>query len=606
MAFPATPYFFQGFLAWDPNAKAAVADSTVEFFADGDTSFSTPLEVWDWAGNSLGYGVVTTDAGYGAPYVLAVPFGVAKSGAYETPVQSFRGLKEAVDAAVAAAQAAAEQVGAGGGATTLDGLTDVSAAGAATGRALVKGATGWAPSSAAPVYEGDPRVITGVNAFVGTVVRLTDPAAARVHPVTGADLGANACVMWVTTTLPANFQESTDAWIRPANVEIVGTAEYASPSTSTTHQITLPSGILTGDTIILIGATADDSVDVSSWPTDFEEVVEESVSGCKLYVAQKGAVTADANAVVTVTVDATTVMPLVALVLRNTPDAALAQTATATAASGATQAVPSAALAVTAAVLQVVAVASPGGAAAETLTAFPTEDCYVDSGNPDTVYAAVASQNVVRLGTPEYRSFVKFTLPAAPAGKTLTAARLRVRTTTDAFAGSAMAMTVDEMSDTSWVATTTTWNNQPAVSGPLLGTLAGGSAVDTEYTITLDEAEISGNLGGTYAIALRGSGATNDSIYLWSGDHASATYKPQIQLDFDGGATDPSEPTMPAGFTEAVSTGTASAGASGVALRVAYEDLLAVLAGQTVGGDTWTVDSIPRVAALLGVRVAMP
>lgn len=45
--------------------------------------------------------------------------------------------------------------GGGGGATTLDGLTDVATAGAATGEALVYDGSGWVPSAAAAMLVGD-------------------------------------------------------------------------------------------------------------------------------------------------------------------------------------------------------------------------------------------------------------------------------------------------------------------------------------------------------------------------------------------------------------------------------------------------------------------
>lgn len=51
-----------------------------------------------------------------------------------------------------------QPLGGGGGAATLDDLTDVATAGAAPGEALTYTGTGWAPSAAAVIQEGDARL----------------------------------------------------------------------------------------------------------------------------------------------------------------------------------------------------------------------------------------------------------------------------------------------------------------------------------------------------------------------------------------------------------------------------------------------------------------
>lgn len=106
MALPDPPFYYSAFRAWDVLNDTEVADAPIQWFAEGDSSFATPLEVWDTAGVSQGVTLTSTGSGDVGEYVLAVPFAVAKSGSWTTPVQSTRGLREHAEATLAAAEAA--------------------------------------------------------------------------------------------------------------------------------------------------------------------------------------------------------------------------------------------------------------------------------------------------------------------------------------------------------------------------------------------------------------------------------------------------------------------------------------------------------------------
>lgn len=124
MALPDPAYYYPSVRAWDPTTSTYVPSAVVQWFAEGDSAFASPLQVWDPAGVSLGASVTATVYGDVPPYVLNVPFAVARSGSWSTPVASHRGVREAAEAArdaALAAQAAAETALAGGGGSGIVG-----------------------------------------------------------------------------------------------------------------------------------------------------------------------------------------------------------------------------------------------------------------------------------------------------------------------------------------------------------------------------------------------------------------------------------------------------------------------------------------------------
>ena len=86
------------------------------------------------------------------------------------------------------------------------------------------------------------------------------------------------------------------------------------------------------------------------------------------------------------------------------------------------------------------------GAVPVVLTLSPTADAYGNAGAPSSNYGTSAS--LASRGTSGYASYLRFVLPAAPAGTTLTGASLGIRTSTDATAGSTDVQTLSLASDT--------------------------------------------------------------------------------------------------------------------------------------------------------------
>ncbi|WP_328297010.1 DNRLRE domain-containing protein [Streptomyces sp. NBC_00435] len=155
------------------------------------------------------------------------------------------------------------------------------------------------------------------------------------------------------------------------------------------------------------------------------------------------------------------------------------------------------------------------------------EDTYANAGAPGTNYGTSGSLAV--RGSSFYASYLRFNLPAAPAGTVLKSATLSVKTSTMSGAGTVDTVSVLPVTG-SWTEAGTTYNNRPALGGPALGGFAGipeGSAV---HTTALDKAAVTGALGGAYGLAL--SSAGTDALWLWSSEAPADEGTPRLTLTF--------------------------------------------------------------------------
>lgn len=155
------------------------------------------------------------------------------------------------------------------------------------------------------------------------------------------------------------------------------------------------------------------------------------------------------------------------------------------------------------------------------------EDTYANAGAPDTNYGGSSSLAV--RGTSFYAGYLRFNLPAAPAGTVLKSATLSVKTSTMSGAGTTDTVSVVPVTG-SWTESGTTYNNRPALGGPALGGFAGvpdGSAV---HTTGLNTAAVAGALGSAYGLAL--SSAGTDALWLWSSEAQANEGTPRLTLTF--------------------------------------------------------------------------
>ncbi|MFI5827941.1 DNRLRE domain-containing protein [Streptomyces sp. NPDC051578] len=155
------------------------------------------------------------------------------------------------------------------------------------------------------------------------------------------------------------------------------------------------------------------------------------------------------------------------------------------------------------------------------------EDTYANAGAPGTNYGTSGSLAV--RGTSLYASYLRFDLPAAPAGTVLKSATLSVKTSTMSGAGTTDTVSVVPVTG-AWTEGGTTYDNRPGLGGPALGSFPGvpdGSAV---HTAALDTATVASALGSAYGLALTSTGT--DALWLWSSEAAAGEGTPRLTLTF--------------------------------------------------------------------------
>ena len=169
---------------------------------------------------------------------------------------------------------------------------------------------------------------------------------------------------------------------------------------------------------------------------------------------------------------------------------------------------------------------TPTPATASTTKTVPAiADSFVTSAAPTTNHGGGPS--VLADGTPKTTSYLRFALPAAPAGKTLTSASLRVRTTAESLAGSPSAFSV-ALAGNGWAERTVTWNNRPALS-TTLGSVTAPNA-GTAYSATLSASALRSKVGTQVTVAV--SGSSSDGIFLASREQSDASRRPQLVLTY--------------------------------------------------------------------------
>ncbi len=158
----------------------------------------------------------------------------------------------------------------------------------------------------------------------------------------------------------------------------------------------------------------------------------------------------------------------------------------------------------------------------------PVADTYVNEAVPGANYGR--SSSLASRGELGYISYLRFEIPAAPEGKEVSSAVLRVRTTNDSFAGSAEMHTV-QLTSGSWSEDGVTWSNRPELADDdVLGAFAPGSQPGTVVDAVLTAAEFDRLTGEEAGLAVTGS--DGDSLWFWSSNHATASFRPQLVLTY--------------------------------------------------------------------------
>ncbi|MFE9257989.1 DNRLRE domain-containing protein [Streptomyces sp. NPDC006879] len=155
-------------------------------------------------------------------------------------------------------------------------------------------------------------------------------------------------------------------------------------------------------------------------------------------------------------------------------------------------------------------------------------DTYVNQGAPSANYGSSTSLAVRGSGS-LYQSYLKFDLPAAPAGTVLKAATLQIKTNTSSTAGTTDTVSVVPVTG-DWTEGETTYNTRPTVGTEAIGTLSGVANNSAIHSVQLDKSAVTAALGSAYDLALTSDGS--DPMWLWSKDSSASGGTPQLVLTF--------------------------------------------------------------------------
>jgi large repetitive protein len=229
---------------------------------------------------------------------------------------------------------------------------------------------------------------------------------------------------------------------------------------------------------------------------------------------------------------------------------------------------------------QTSALVAPGSPVVTPLA--PIADTYANRGAATTNYGSTAS--LASRGSVGAVSYLRFALPAAPAGTVLTGASLQIRTTADSFAGSAEAHQVTLAGNT-WDEGTLNWNNRPALTGGTIGTFAAGTNPSSVYSTAIDVAALTDAVGGQVTLGVTNNGI--DNLWFWSRNHPTAGYRPQLALTYGPDTTAPSAATALSASAAAGDVDLAWSAATDNAGVVGYDVYRSSSAGFTPGASSW-------------------
>lgn len=169
------------------------------------------------------------------------------------------------------------------------------------------------------------------------------------------------------------------------------------------------------------------------------------------------------------------------------------------------------------------------------VTLTETDDDHVSAGAPTTNYAFSPKMYVVSPSGAINNIFLKFNLSSL-AGKVITNASFKFKTTTDSGSGSSATQNFKLVNDNSWTESSLNYNNQPAMT-TTLATLA-TTPSNTLVTVPLTPSVIQPKVGGLFSMGISATGA-NDVMFFYSKDNA--TDKPQLVINY----TDPTPTPTP-------------------------------------------------------------
>lgn len=167
----------------------------------------------------------------------------------------------------------------------------------------------------------------------------------------------------------------------------------------------------------------------------------------------------------------------------------------------------------------------PGTPTETTVERAASADAYVNGAATGSNYGT--HQQLAVRGSSAYLSYLRFSVPSAPSGMVLKAAKLTVTTSSDPNAATADTVNVVPVTG-DWSESAVTFANRPALGSGTLGSLSGASDGNTGYDIPLSTSGVGGSVGSTLDVALTSPGT--DSLWLWARENGGTG--PRLILTF--------------------------------------------------------------------------
>jgi hypothetical protein len=160
-----------------------------------------------------------------------------------------------------------------------------------------------------------------------------------------------------------------------------------------------------------------------------------------------------------------------------------------------------------------------------TVTVTPQQDTFINSANPSSTSGGSAAQlNSDRW--PQQTAFLRFDLSAL-AGRRVTGAALRIHTSWQSWAGSAVSHPVRFVNDNGWQEAWMSWNNSVAprsIAAVPMGSLL-APLPNTWYRAPLDLPTVQAHVGGLWSMAID---AAQSDLLLFDARESGATTAPQL------------------------------------------------------------------------------
>ena len=128
-----------------------------------------------------------------------------------------------------------------------------------------------------------------------------------------------------------------------------------------------------------------------------------------------------------------------------------------------------------------------------------TADTYVDSANPTKSFGTSTTAWVDN--SPVNTGYLKFDLTPY-AGKTITGAILKLRTTSGTTSGSGGTTTVRQVSDDTWTEASLTYANRKPLGTTILGSLVAPASASKDYSLSLEPGAVQTDIGSTLSLGL--------------------------------------------------------------------------------------------------------